>query len=141
MLAPGSDLVVTRSLRVPAGELRWRFSGSGGPGGQHANTSNTKVVLTWNIAASTAPSDSQRARLLEELGPTVRVTVTDERSQVRNRDLALERLRSRVREALVVPARRHPPSRTKSSIDRRLADKRLRSDRKTERRVGRDLDE
>jgi len=141
MLAPGTDLDVTRSLKIPAGELRWRFSGSGGPGGQHANTSNTKVILTWNIATSAAPTETQRARLLEELGPVVRVAVTDERSQMRNRDLALERLRSRVRDALVVPARRHPTSRTKSSIDRRLADKRLRSDRKTGRRIGHDLDE
>ncbi len=71
----------------------------------------------------------------------VRVAVTDERSQMRNRDLALERLRSRVRDALAVPTRRHPTSPTKSSVDRRLAEKRLRSDRKIERRAGRDLDE
>jgi len=139
MVDPSADLVVTRSLTIPQGELRWRFSASGGPGGQHANTSNTKVMLTWNVQQSAALTDAQRQRLVNELGPVVRVVVTDERSQVRNRDLALERLRDRIRGALAVRARRRPTAPTKSSIDRRLTEKRLRSERKIERRPGHDL--
>ncbi|MGO9965127.1 MAG: alternative ribosome rescue aminoacyl-tRNA hydrolase ArfB [Acidimicrobiales bacterium] len=129
------DLVVTRLLTIPSGELRWRFSGSGGPGGQHANTSNTKVMLIWNIEKSEALTDYQRHRLIGELGPVVRIVAMDERSQTRNRDIALERLRERVRAALAVRARRHPTTPTRSSVDRRLAAKRLRSELKSERRA------
>jgi ribosome-associated protein len=138
MVDPTGDLVVTRSLTIPSSELAWRFSGSGGPGGQHANTSNTKVTLTWNLEGSGATTELQRSRLLEELGPVVRVVVTDERSQARNRDLALERLRDRVSDALAVRASRRPTRPTRSSVDRRLTDKRLRSERKTDRRIGRE---
>src|SRR5438270_478492 len=69
----GTDIVVTRTLRIPNDELQWRFTGSGGPGGQHANTANTRVELIWDIAASAAPGPRQRALLLERLGPTLRV--------------------------------------------------------------------
>jgi ribosome-associated protein len=138
---PSADLVVTRSLTIPASELRWRFSASGGPGGQHANTSNTKVMLTWNVEDSAALTDYQRHRLLGELGSVVRIVVTDERSQVRNRDLALERLRDRVRSALAVRPRRRATAPTRSSVNRRLAEKRQRSERKTERRVGQEPDD
>ncbi|MGD0984518.1 MAG: alternative ribosome rescue aminoacyl-tRNA hydrolase ArfB [Acidimicrobiales bacterium] len=133
------DLVVTRSLTIPSAELRWRFSGSGGPGGQHANTSNTKVMLIWNIEASEALTDYQKRRLILELGPVIRVVAVDERSQTRNRDVALERLRERVRAALAVRARRRPTAPTKSSVDRRLAAKRQRSELKTERRADQDV--
>jgi ribosome-associated protein len=138
---PGDDLVVTRSLTIPAAELRWRFSASGGPGGQHANTSNTKVTLTWNVEGSEALTAFQRARLVDELGPVVRIVVTDERSQARNRDLALERLRDRVRPALSIRVPRRPTSPTRASVNRRLSDKRQRSVRKTERRVGQEPDD
>src|SRR5579864_8576144 len=94
------ELVVTAGLRIPLEELAWRFTGSGGPGGQHANTSNTRVELTWDVAASSAPGPRQRLLLLERLGPVVRVVAADERSQARNRDLALERFRARVAAAL-----------------------------------------
>ncbi len=135
MVDVSGDLVVTRLLTIPSGELRWRFSGSGGPGGQHANTSNTKVMLIWNVEESEVLTDYQRRRLVSELGPVVRIVATDERSQTRNRDIALERLRERVRAALAVRARRHPTTPTKSSVDRRLAAKRLRSELKSERRA------
>jgi ribosome-associated protein len=92
-------------------------------------------MLTWNLQESGALTEFQRSRLLAELGPVVRVVAVDERSQTRNRDLALERLRERVRAALVVPAQRHPTAPTRSSVNRRLADKRLRSERKTARRL------
>jgi ribosome-associated protein len=137
----GDDLVVTRSLTIPASELQWRFTGSGGPGGQHANTSNTKVTLSWNLEESAAPSESQRARLVAKLGPVVRVVAVDERSQTRNRDLALQRLRDRVRDGLAVRPQRRPTAPTRSSVARRLADKRLQSERKSARRTGADPDE
>ncbi|MGD1012677.1 MAG: alternative ribosome rescue aminoacyl-tRNA hydrolase ArfB [Acidimicrobiales bacterium] len=135
MADPGADLDITRRLRIPASELQWRFSGSGGPGGQHANTSNTKVTLTWSVEESAALSESQRARLMTELGSVVRVVAVDERSQSRNRDIALDRLRERLQAALAVRNPRRPTAPTRSSVRRRLAEKRLRSERKTERRV------
>jgi len=98
-------------------------------------------MLTWNLQESGALTEFQRSRLLAELGPVVRVVAVDERSQTRNRDLALERLRERVRAALVVPRQRRPTVPTKSSINRRLADKRLRSERKMARHVGPDSEE
>src|ERR1035441_6279178 len=110
MVDVSGDLVVTRWLTIPAGELRWRFSGSGGPGGQHANTSNTKVMLTWNIETSETLTDFQRTRLVSELGPVIRIVAVDERSQTRNRDIALERLRDRGRAALAIRARRRLPA-------------------------------
>jgi ribosome-associated protein len=137
----GGDLVVTRRLTIPAGELQWRFSGSGGPGGQHANTSNTKVMLTWNVEESAALNEFQRSRLVTELGPVVRIVAVDERSQTRNRDLALERLQERIKAALVVPTRRRPTAPTRASVKRRLSDKRLRSERKTARRAGPEAEE
>ncbi|MGD0440011.1 MAG: alternative ribosome rescue aminoacyl-tRNA hydrolase ArfB [Acidimicrobiales bacterium] len=135
MVDVSGDLVVTRLLTIPAGELRWRFSGSGGPGGQHANTSNTKVTLIWNLEESAVLTDYQRRRLVSELGPVVRIVATDERSQTRNRDIALDRLRERVRAGLAVRTRRRATTPTRSSVDRRLAAKRLRSELKSERRA------
>ena len=135
MVDPSADLVVTRRLTIPASELTWRFSGSGGPGGQHANTSNTKVMLTWKLAISEALDDNQRARLSEALGPVVRIVAVEERSQTRNRELALERLRDRCeprsRSKPRDERRRRPSHRSR----RRLEEKRLRSERKAERRV------
>ena len=135
-----SDLVVTRTLRIPAGELQWRFTGSGGPGGQHANTSNTRVELVWDITASAAPGPRQRTMLLERLGPSVRVVASDERSQMRNRDLALERLRARVADALHIATPRRSTRPTRGSKERRLEDKRRQAQRKRERRSGSDAD-
>ena len=98
-------------------------------------------MLTFDIETSEALTDSQRARLVDKLGPVVRIVAVDERSQTRNRDIALERLRDRLRAALVVRAPRRPTVPTKSSVDRRLADKHLRSERKIERRVRRKPEE
>src|SRR6516162_3072290 len=106
--SPGGELEVTPSFRIPTDELAWRFTGSGGPGGQHANTSNTRVELSWDVAASAVPGPRQRALLLERLGPTVRVVVSTERSQARNRELAFDRLRARVASALRVDPPRRP---------------------------------
>ncbi|MGH9177278.1 MAG: peptide chain release factor-like protein, partial [Acidimicrobiales bacterium] len=91
------DLRVSGSLRIPLDELEWRFSGAGGPGGQHANTANTRAEVRFDVAGSPSLGPRQRARLLEKLGPVVRVVAADERSQARNRQLALERLGPEVR--------------------------------------------
>lgn len=123
-------LRVNGSLRIPMGELEWRFTPSGGPGGQHANTSNTRVELRFDVAASPALGPRQRARLLERLGPTVRVVASDERSQARNRQLALERLRTRLAEALRVERPRTATRPTKGAKERRLEAKRQHSERK-----------
>src|SRR5438093_10051070 len=102
MVEDRHGLRVTRSLSVPADELEWRFTGSGGPGGQHANTSNTRVEVRFDVAQSPSLGPRQRARLLERLGPLVRVVASDERSQLRNRELARERLRAKLAEGLRV---------------------------------------
>ncbi len=136
MKAEDEGLRVNRSLVLPAAELKWRFTASGGPGGQHANTSNTRVELAFDIASSAALSPAQRARLVERLGETVQVVVSDERSQARNRALASARLADRLRKALEVQAPRRPTSPTRGSTERRLQAKRQRSEVKAERRSG-----
>src|SRR3990172_6815954 len=93
---------VGSSCRIDANELEWRTSRSGGPGGQHANTSDTRVEVVFDVAESPSLGPRQRARLLERLGPVVRATASDSRSQARNRELALERLRSRLADGLRV---------------------------------------
>jgi ribosome-associated protein len=130
----GEVLRVTRSCAIPLSELRWRFSRSGGPGGQHANTADTRAEVIFDVSASTALGPRQRARLLEKLGPEVRVVASDERSQARNRELALQRLAARIAGALHVEAPRRPTRPTKASKERRLADKKRRSERKQSRR-------
>jgi len=124
----GDDLRVTRSLSIPLNELEWRFSGAGGPGGQHANTANTRVEVRFAIDRSPSLSAHQRGLLLDRIGPVVRVVVSDERSQARNRQLALERLRARLAEALQVRLHRRPTAPTKGSRERRLTAKRKRGD-------------
>ena len=123
-------LRVTRTCAIPLDELEWRFSGAGGPGGQHANTANTRVEVVFDVAGSPSLGPRQRARLLERLGPKVRVVAADERSQARNRTLALERLRSRLAEGLHVPRARRPTAPSAGAKERRLAGKRRRSDTK-----------
>ena len=133
-------LVVSRSLRIPIDELEWRFTGSGGPGGQHANTANTRVELRFDVAGSPSLGPRQRARLLEKLGSTVRVVASNERSQTRNRALALDRLRERLADALHVDAPRHATRPTRAAKQRRLDQKRQRSDIKRARQSPRDGD-
>ncbi|MDA8301279.1 MAG: alternative ribosome rescue aminoacyl-tRNA hydrolase ArfB [Actinomycetota bacterium] len=131
----GSGLRVNRRLVIPEADLSWRFSGSGGPGGQHANTANTRVELVFDVAGSESLGPRQRARLLERLGPRARVVVSEERSQARNREIALERLAERVEAALRVERPRLATAPTKASRERRLRAKRLRSERKSDRRA------
>ena len=126
-------LRVSRSCQIPLDEFEWRFSGSGGPGGQHANTANTRAEVRFDVENSPSLGPRQRARLLEKLGPLVRVVASDERSQARNRDLALERLRSRLAEALRVERPRVATKPSKGAQERRLQAKRRRSDVKRQR--------
>ncbi|HVF32120.1 MAG TPA: alternative ribosome rescue aminoacyl-tRNA hydrolase ArfB [Acidimicrobiales bacterium] len=127
-------LRVTRSCVIPLSELEWKFTASGGPGGQHANRSNTRAEVRFDVVTSPSLLDVHRDRLLERLGPVVRVVADDERSQLRNRDLALERLRGRLAEALRVERTRRPTAPTRASQQRRLEAKKRRSDVKRTRR-------
>ena len=125
---------VTPTLVIPASELTWRFSRSGGPGGQHANTADTRVEVRFDIAGSSSLGPRQRARLLERLGPEVRVVASDERSQARNRAVALERLCERLEAALRVDRPRRATRPTAAGVQRRLDAKRRQADRKAARR-------
>lgn len=127
-------LRVSGSLAIPLAELSWRFSRSGGPGGQHANTSDTRVEVRFDVVGSPTLGPRQRARLLERLGPEVRVVASDERSQARNRALALERLAVRLADGLRVDAPRRATRPTTASVRRRLDAKRRQSGRKADRR-------
>jgi ribosome-associated protein len=130
---------ISPSVTVPLSELQLRFSPSGGPGGQHANKVNTRVELRFDIAGSPSLGPNQRARLLARLGPELRLVVDDERSQVRNRQLAVERFRLRMIEGLHVEKSRRPTRPSKGAKERRLTAKRQQSERKRSRRP--DLDE
>jgi ribosome-associated protein len=128
------DLVVTRSVRIPRSELDVSFAASGGPGGQHANRSNTRVDLRFDVTASSAFSEAQRARVIERLGGEVRVVVDDERSQTRNRALAEERLVARLQSALHVDRPRKRTKPTRGSQRRRMDAKSRRGELKRQRR-------
>jgi len=128
-------LRVTGTCAIPLDELDWRFSGSGGPGGQHANTSNTRVEVRFDVAGSPSLSPSQRARLLERVGPAVRVVAADTRSQARNRELALARLRERLADALRTPRARRATAPSAGGRRRRLDAKRRRGELKRQRRM------
>lgn len=127
-------LQVTSRLSIPVAELEWRFSRSGGPGGQHANTADTRVEVRFDVAGSPSLDELQRARLLERVGAEVRVVASDHRSQARNRQLALQRLAGRLARALAVEAPRRATRPTRGSVQRRLEAKRRRSQRKAARR-------
>jgi ribosome-associated protein len=121
------DLRVTRTLVIPFDELAWRFMPSGGPGGQHANRSNTRVEVRFDIEGSPSLGPRQRERLLDKLGPSARVTVDDERSQGRNRAIALERLQAKLAEALRIETPRRPTRPSLGAKKRRLEAKRRQS--------------
>ena len=137
--ASGEVVRITSSLVIPLSELQVRFSPSGGPGGQHANKVNTRVELRFDVAGSPSLGPNQRSRLLERIGPEVRLVVDDERSQIRNRQLAVERFRLRMVDALHVEKARRPTGPSRGAKERRLTAKRQLSERKRARRP--DLDE
>ena len=136
----GTDLVVSPALTIPRGELETRATRSGGPGGQHVNTSSTRIELRWNVRTSAAPSEEQRARLLERLASRLdgegwlRVVASDMRSQKQNRDRAEDRLVELVRAALVVPKKRRATKPSRAAKQARLDSKRQRSDKKKNRK-------
>jgi len=130
-------------LVIPDSEVSWRFTPSGGPGGQHANRSSTRVELTWHPARSEAAeaalSEAQRRRMVRRLGPVLTVAADDQRSQARNRDIAERRLAQRVRESLAPEKARQPTKPSAGSRRRRLEAKRKRArDKKLRRRPGRE---
>ena len=121
-------LRVNRSCAIALRELTWKFTASGGPGGQHANTAITKVELRFDIEESLSLGPRQRARLLEKLGPSVRVTSSERRSQLQNRELALGRLRSILVEALAIERPRVATKPSRTAKVKRVESKRRRSD-------------
>lgn len=125
---------VTRSVSIPRSEVGLRFSRSSGPGGQHAQKSDTRVEAVFDVAASAALSEAQKRRVIAKAGPVLRAVAQDERSQWRNRELALERLADGLREALRVERKRRQTKPTKAAVERRLDQKRRRGDVKRLRR-------
>ena len=128
------SIQVTRSVSIPRSEIELRFSRSSGPGGQHAQKSDTRVEATFDVEASAALSPAQKRRVVTRAGPVLRAIAQDERSQWRNRELATERLVESLREALRVPRRRRPTKPSKAAVERRLEQKRRRSELKRRRR-------
>jgi ribosome-associated protein len=131
---PARRLRVNDQLSIPLGEVTVRASRSSGPGGQHANVTASRVEASFDVLASPTLSETQRARLLARVGPRLVAIAQDERSQARNRELALARLSERLTRALTVPKRRRATRPTVASRERRLAAKRRATQRKRERR-------
>ena len=123
-------LRVGPSLSIPLAEITFRYETSGGAGGQHANRSHTRVEVTFDAGASPSLSEAQRERIIGRLGRVVGTGAADSRSQTRNRELALERLATKVRDALHVDPPRRPTRPSKASIRRRLDAKRQVGERK-----------
>jgi ribosome-associated protein len=126
-------LQVNRELAIPLAEVTLRASRSSGPGGQHANVTASRVEASFDVLASPSLSESQRARILARAGPRLSAVAQDERSQARNRQLALDRLTERLARALAVPRKRRPTRPTAASRARRLDSKRRDAQRKRER--------
>jgi ribosome-associated protein len=135
------DLEVSPALTIPATELGWRFSRSSGPGGQHVNTSDSRVQLSWSVTESAVLTEDQRMLLLRRLARslvsgTLTVTASEQRSQLRNREIALAKLAQLVAEGLAPDGpRRRPTKRTRGSNQRRLVAKGERSETKRQRRT------
>lgn len=130
----GEDGVrVNRTVVIPADELEVRFAASGGPGGQHANRSNTRVDLRFDVLASSALRPRQKERVVERLGPFIRIVVDAERSQMRNRAIANQRLAAKLAGALRVPTARVATKPSRAAKARRLDAKRIRGDVKRQR--------
>jgi ribosome-associated protein len=135
-------LRVTDTVAIPRSELEARASRAGGAGGQHVNTSSTRVELRWNVAASRALDDRTRARVLHKLATRIdsegvlRVVASKRRSQLQNREQAEERLVELVRDALAVPKPRRKTKPTRASKEKRLESKKRNASRKRDRRVG-----
>jgi ribosome-associated protein len=135
IIGPMEDpMVVSRNVSVPLSEIELRVSRSSGPGGQHANVTASRVEAIFDVAGSPSLSEEQRKRVMARVGPRLTAVAQDTRSQARNRELALERLRARLASALSVPRTRHATRPSKASRTERLESKRRRSDVKRARR-------
>jgi len=130
----GESIRVTRSVAIPTSEIELRFSRSSGPGGQHAQKTESRVEAVFAVEASTALSPVQKRRVVAKAGAVLRAVAQDERSQWRNRELAVERLVEALREALRVERRRVPTKPTAAARERRLEEKRRRAQTKRLRR-------
>jgi ribosome-associated protein len=133
-VADHETLHVHRGLELPLSEISWRATTAGGPGGQHANRTLSRVEVQFDVAASATLGPRQRARLLERLGPVVRASASESRSQAQNRHLALERLAAKLDDGLRVQPTRTPTRPTKGSQVRRVEAKRRRARTKQARR-------
>jgi ribosome-associated protein len=122
---------VTRSVLLPVSEIQMRVSRSSGPGGQHAQKSSTRVEASFDVEASGALTETQKRRIVARAGSVLRAVAQDERSQARNRELAIERLVEKLRAALAVPRRRVATKPGAAARERRLEDKRRRARTKT----------
>jgi ribosome-associated protein len=138
---PLTHLEITTSLSIPRSELQYRATRAGGPGGQHVNTSSTRIELLWDLPGSRAVDEEQRERLRTKLAPRldsdgmVRVVASDRRSQAQNRQAADDRLAALVRHALHVPKKRRATKPPRAAKEKRLSEKKKRSDQKRDRRV------
>ena len=137
---PGDGIVINGRLTIPKAELTYRASRAGGPGGQHVNTSSTRVELLWNPGQSTVLDDATRTRLVERLAARldgegmIRIVASENRSQLKNRQAAAERLAELVRQALVVPKKRKATKPSRGAKEARLGEKKQRSEKKAQRR-------
>ena len=130
----GESIRVTRSVLLPRSEIEFRVSRSSGPGGQHAQKSETRVEAVFDVEASTALTDTQKRRVVSRAGEVLRAVAQDERSQLRNRELATDRLVEKLRQALAVPRKRVATKPSAAARERRLEKKRRRSRTKALRR-------
>jgi ribosome-associated protein len=126
---------VTRSVVLPLAEIELRVSRSSGPGGQHANKTESRVEAVFDVAASTALSDVQKRRVITKVGPLIRAVAQDERSQLRNREIAIDRVVARLAEALHVERKRVPTKPSRAAKAKRVDAKKRRGETKKLRRV------
>jgi ribosome-associated protein len=133
--APERGIRVTRSVVLPVSEIAVRVSRSSGPGGQHAQKSSTRVETSFDVEASTALTDAQKKRVVARAGGVLRAVAQDERSQARNRELAVGRLVEKLREALAVPRRRKPTAPSARARERQVEQKKRRAAKKRLRRA------
>jgi ribosome-associated protein len=124
---PGESIRVNSRIAVPLTEVTVRTSRSSGPGGQHAQKTESRVEVVFDVLASDVLTDAQKDRVVGRVGPVLRAVAQDERSQARNREIALERLATQLRDALRVRRSRRPTKPTGAAVERRLEDKRRRS--------------
>jgi ribosome-associated protein len=131
---PSESIRVTRSVTLAVAEVEFRTSRSSGPGGQHAQKSETRVEAVLDVESSTALTEAQKRRVVAKAGPVLRAVAQDERSQLRNKELALERLVEQLRAALYVERARRPTKPSKAAVERRLEQKKRRGETKKRRR-------